>query len=78
MVAMTKNCIRVWIWINNNRLYKAISNPATKTITIYDAEDKILIRRTGLTVQEIKKIEVTLDTYGARRIDGHNQPFTYL
>ena len=34
MVDMAKNCIRVWIWINNNRLYKAISNPATKTITI--------------------------------------------
>ena len=78
MVKMPKNCIRVWIWINNNKLYKAISNPATKTITIYDAEDKILIRRTGLNVQQIKKIELVLDTYGARRVDGHKQPFTYL
>jgi hypothetical protein len=78
MVVMTQNTIKVWIWIHNDRLYKAISNPATKTITIYDADDKILIRRTGLTIQQIKTIELTLDTCGARRMDGHKQPFTYL
>ncbi len=75
---MKENTIKVWIWIHNSRLYKAIANPATKSITIYDAEDNILIRRTGLTFQQMKIIEVTLDTCGAKRMDDHHQPFTYL
>jgi hypothetical protein len=75
---MAKNEIKIWIWINNNKLYKAVSNPNTKTITIYDEDDNVLIRRTGLTVHQIKKIEFALTIYGARRMDGHRQPFTYL
>ena len=75
---MTNDGIKVWIWVHNDRLYKAISNPVTKTVTIYDANDRILIRRTGLTIQQMKAIEATITIYGGRRMDGNRQPFTYL
>ena len=74
-----KNCkVKIWIWISNGRIYKAISRPIDGTLTIYDAHDNILIKRTGLTPAQIRKIEISLSVSGATRMDGHREPFTYL
>ena len=75
---MNKNNVKIWIWISNGRIYKAISRPIDGTLTIYDQYDNVLIKRTGLTPAQIKKIEIALSTAGARRMDGHREPFTYL
>ena len=70
--------VKIWIWIYNGKMLKAISRPEDGTFTIYDEHDNILIKRTGLTVAQIKKIEVVISTSGAKRMDGHREPFTYL
>ena len=75
---MKNNNIKIWIWICNGRVYKAISRPGDGTLTIYDEHDNILIKRTGLTPAQIKKIEIVLSSSGAKRMDGHREPFTYL
>ena len=54
-VKMATKTSKIWIWIQNNRLLKAVSNQNTGTLTIYDEFDKILFRRTGLNKQQIKK-----------------------
>jgi len=78
MKSMTTKDIKIWIWVQNNRILKAISNRETGTLTIYDECDNIILRRTGLSKQQIKTIELILATYNLRRIDDHKEPFTYL
>jgi hypothetical protein len=57
---------------------KAISCTEDGTLIIYDEYDNILIKRTGLTPAQIKKIEILFATNGVSKIDGHSEPFTYL
>jgi antitoxin component YwqK of YwqJK toxin-antitoxin module len=75
---MTKKKTKIWIWMQNNRILKAISNQETGTLTIYDEQGKILLKRTGLTKQQIKKIEINLSNSRIKRLDDHKEPFTYL
>ena len=75
---MDKKNVKIWIWVQNNKLLKAISKQDTGTLTIYDEDDNILLRRTGLTKQQIKKIEICLSQYQVKRIDDQSEPFTYL
>ena len=71
--------MRIWLWLYNGRLLKAICRPEEGTITIYDEYDNVLLKRTGLSPAQIKKIEITFSSAEAKRIDGHNkEPFTYL
>jgi hypothetical protein len=64
--------------MQNNRLLKAVSNQSTGTLTIYDEYDKILLRRTGLTRQQIKSMELIFTNYCIKRIGDHKEPFSYL
>ena len=75
---MTKKNIKIWLWLHNGRLLKAISRPDDGTLTIYDEHDNILIKRSGLTLSQIKKIEIALSISGAKQMDEHREPFTYL
>jgi hypothetical protein len=75
---MTAKDVKIWIWVQNNRILKAISNKEAGTLTIYDESDNIILRRTGLSKQQIKTIELILTTYNLKRIDDHKEPFTYL
>lgn len=75
---MIKKNAKIWIWVQNNKILKAISNQDTGTLTIYDEQDNILLRRTGLTKQQVKKIEIYLSNYRIKRIDENSEPFTYL
>lgn len=75
---MTKKHAKIWIWVQNNKLLKAISNQETGTLTIYDEHDNIILRRTGLTKQQVKTIEIYLSNYQIKRLDDHREPFTYL
>jgi len=75
---MVAKNVKVWMWVYNGKVIKAISCPEDGTFTIYDEHDNILIKRTGLTLAQIKKIEVTLSASGIKRMDGHREPFTYL
>jgi hypothetical protein len=78
MSDMTTTGVKIWIWVQNNRILKAISNQETGTITIYDESDNIILRRTGLSKQQIKTIELIFATYSMKRIDDRKEPFTYL
>jgi hypothetical protein len=70
--------IKIWIWVQHDRILKAISNKDAGTLTIYDEYDNIILRRTGLSKQQIKTIELIFTTYNLKRIDDHKEPFTYL
>jgi hypothetical protein len=78
MTDMTTKAVKIWIWVQNNRILKAISNQDAGTLTIYDEYDNIILRRTGLSKQQMKTIELIFSTYNLRRIDDRKEPFTYL
>jgi hypothetical protein len=75
---MTAKGIKIWIWVQNNRILKAISNKESGTLTIYDECDAIILRRTGLSKQQVKAIELIFETYALKRIGDRKEPFTYL
>ncbi len=75
---MTAKNIKIWIWVQNTRIFKAISNKESGTITIYDEFDNIVLRRTGLTKQQVKTIELIFATYTLKRLGDRKEPFTYL
>ena len=73
----TKN-VRIWMWLHENSVLKAVYNQKDNTLTVYNEQDQILLRRTGITAEIIVKIEVSFSAIGAKRVDGHKEPFTYL
>jgi hypothetical protein len=75
---MNTKGIKIWIWVQNSRILKAISNRESGTISIYDEYDNILLRRTGLSRQQVKTIELIFATYALNKIGDHKEPFTYL
>jgi hypothetical protein len=74
---MSRN-LKIWMWIQNNHLIKAISNMDTGTLTIYDENDNVLVKRTGLSRQQIKKIEIVFSHFSAKKLDKNQEPCTYL
>lgn len=75
MVTKTKN---IWIWIQNGQLIKAILCEGDGTLKIYNENDKLILKRTGLNKSQIKQIEITIIKYGAKRLDQHAEPFRFL
>jgi hypothetical protein len=75
---MTTKGIKIWIWVQNNRILKAISNKESGTISIYDECDNVILRRTGLSKQQVKTIEMIFATYALNKIGDRKEPFTYL
>jgi len=70
-----KNC-KIWIWIENSRLLKALYNPCERTLTIYNENDEIIVKREELNQNQIKKLETIFLSKGAKRIDSRKEPFT--
>ncbi|MBN1281095.1 MAG: hypothetical protein JXA00_05555 [Candidatus Thermoplasmatota archaeon] len=75
---MSSKDVKIWIWVQNNRILKAISNKETGTLTIYDESDTIILRRTGLSPQHLKAFELIFTRYALNKISDHKEPFTYL
>ncbi|UCB58756.1 MAG: hypothetical protein JSV67_00220 [Thermoplasmatales archaeon] len=75
---MTKSNISIWIWLQNNRLLKAILNADDGILKIYDENDVLILKRTGLNKIQIKQIEICIIKYGAKKLDKHEKPFEFL
>jgi len=75
---MTTKNVNIWIWLQNGRLTKAILNIEEGTIKIYDDNDILILARTGLNKHQIKKIELTIIKYGAKKLGKHAESFKFL
>lgn len=75
---MNKKNINIWIWLQNGRLVKAISCAEDGTLRIYDQDDNLILKRTGLNQREVKLIENQILKYGAIKLNKSEQPFRYL
>ena len=75
---MVKKNVNIWIWLQNGRIIKAILNVDEGTLKIYDENDKLILKRTGLNKLQVKQIEKTIIKYGAKKLDTHAEPFKFL
>ena len=75
---MTKKNVNIWIWLQNDKIVKAILCVNDGTLKIYDENDKLILRRTGLNRLQVKQIENTIIKYGAKKLDKHAEPFKFL
>ena len=75
---MNNKNVNIWIWLQNGKIFKAISNTNNGTIKIYDENDNLILKRTGLNNIQVKQIENTIIKYGAKKLDQHAEPFKFL
>ena len=75
---MTSKNVNIWIWLQNDRIIKAILSIDEGTIKIYDEDDNLILKRTGLNKLQVKQIEKTIIKYGAKKLGKHAEPFKFL
>jgi len=75
---MTHKNINIWIWLQNGKLTKAVINNNEGTIRIYNENDLLILKRTGLNKHQIKIIELTIIKYGAKKLGKHEESFKFL
>lgn len=73
-----KNQTKIWMWIEDTKLIKAVYNSQNNSLTIYNECDEILIRRKQITPEQMSAIERVFEQKHAKRIDTSNNSFTYI
>jgi hypothetical protein len=69
---------RIWIWMEDHELHKAVYYPANRTLIIYNEQDAVILKHTGVAIKQLPSLEAMFFHFGAKRIDGQKEPFTYL
>jgi len=75
---MNNENVHIWIWLQNSKLLKAILNSDEGVIRIYDEDDNLVLKRTGLNKNQVQQIETCIIKYGAKKLDKHAEPFKFL
>jgi hypothetical protein len=75
---MNNNHIRIWIWLQDAEIHKAVYNQLEKTLIVTNDRNEIILKRSGITSEQLTQLEALFLRVGAKRIDGHQEPFTYL
>ncbi|HDQ15828.1 MAG TPA: hypothetical protein ENN45_02080 [Bacteroidetes bacterium] len=68
----------IWIWLQNNGVMKAILDIDEGTVKIYDEDDNLILKRTGLNKVQIKQVENYILQYGAKKLSKNEEPFKFL
>lgn len=75
---MVHGKINIWIWIQNGKIIKAISSEEDGILKVYDENDRLILKRTGLKKIEVKQIEINIKKYGAKKLGENTEPFKFL
>jgi len=75
---MANNKTRIWIWLEENELHKAVYNSTDRTLIVYNERDEIILKHSRITSEQLTRLEVLFLTIGAKHMDGHKESFTYL
>ena len=70
---MLSNDVIAWMWVQDEKLLKAVYHKNKKTLIIFDEEDNIILKRVGVEASHIKKIELIFLSKGAQRMDTTEQ-----
>ena len=75
---MTKKNLHIWMWLQNGKIVKAILIIEDGILKIYDENDRLIMKRTGLSKFLLKQIEVNFQKYGAKKLSEQAEPFKFL
>lgn len=75
---MVKKNTHIWMWLQNGRIIKAILIIEDGILKIYDENDCLIMKRTGLSKFLLKQIEVNFQKYGAKKLSEQAEPFRIL
>ncbi len=70
---MLSQDVIAWMWVQDEKLLKAVYHKNKKTLIIFDEEDNIILKRVGVEASHIKKIELIFLSKGAQRMDTTEQ-----
>ena len=63
----------IWTWMQSKgKIFKVISNTNKGIIPVYDENDKILMKKTNLTQEQIEKVEDSFLDSVAKNINNIN------
>ena len=71
---LTHNVI-AWMWVQDEKLIKAVYHKTRKTLIIFDEDDNVILKREGIQASHIKKIELVFLSNGAQRMDTTEKSF---
>lgn len=69
---------KIWFWLQNGEVYKSVSSPEDGIICIYNQQDKLILKRSGLSKIQVKQIEKNIIKYGAKKLQASAEPFRFL
>jgi hypothetical protein len=75
---MNRKNENIWIWLQNGRIIKAILDKDNGILKIFNENDRLVLKRTGLNKLQVKQIENCIIKYGAKKLDKHAEPFKFL
>lgn len=75
---MVKKNERIWIWLQDYEVYKAVYNETDRRLILFNSQDEIILTYIGLTAEQVQELEALFVRIGAKQIDNRTEPFTYL
>ena len=73
---MLSQNVVAWIWVQDEKLVKAVYHKTQKTLIIFDEDDNVLLKREGVEESHIKKIELIFLSHGAQQMDTTEHSYT--
>jgi len=75
---MNQSKTKIWIWYQHNQLCKAVYNEADNSLSMFNEHDEIIMKRTHVSAELLKKIELFFVKNNAKRIDQLKDPFVFI
>jgi hypothetical protein len=73
-----KSSKHVWVWMQENSVHKAVYSVCEQLLIVYNEREEIILTRKGVTLEQFLRLEALFMSMGAKCLDGHEAPFTYL
>jgi hypothetical protein len=75
---MRNTHVRIWVWMQDNEVFKAVYIPESRILTISNERDDIILQYKGINAEQLARVEHLFVTLGGKKINGRSEPFTYL
>jgi hypothetical protein len=77
-MTMRKNDHHIWVWLQDYVVYKAVYNYLDNTFLLLNEHDEIILKYTGITTEQIKRLTLLFCNIGAKPLNKQKDPFIYL
>ncbi|MBN1861882.1 MAG: hypothetical protein JW840_10540 [Candidatus Thermoplasmatota archaeon] len=68
----------IWVWVQDSLLYKAVYRLKDCSFIVYNDQDEVILRYTGVTPEQLEQLQRMFVRIGAKQLPNQAAPFTYL